>query len=70
MTKVVKEFLLDNATGEVSVEYDDNSTSSYNLANVVTATQSAQIIRSLPSNLTINPSFPLWILGFFFLVAR
>ena len=42
MTKVVKEFLLDNATGEVSVEYDDNSTSKYNLANAVTATQSAQ----------------------------
>lgn len=34
MTKVVKEFLLDNATGEVSVEYDDNSTSSYNLGSV------------------------------------
>jgi len=42
MTKVVKEFLLDNATGEVSVEYDDNSTSKYNLSNAVTATQSAQ----------------------------
>jgi len=42
MTKVVKEFLLDNATGEVSFEYDDNSTSKYNLANAVTATQSAQ----------------------------
>ena len=42
MTKVVKEFLLDNATGEVSFEYDDNSTSKYNLSNAVTATQSAQ----------------------------
>ena len=42
MTKVVKEFLLDNATGEVSVEYDDNSTSKYNLSNAVTATPSAQ----------------------------
>lgn len=46
MTKVVKEFLLDNATGEVSVEYDDNSTSKYNLANAVTATQSGAEIRS------------------------
>lgn len=43
MTKVVKEFLLDNATGEVDIEYDDNSTSKYNLANAVTATQSAQV---------------------------
>ena len=42
MTKVVKEFLLDNATGDVSFEYDDNSTSKYNLSNAVTATQSAQ----------------------------
>ena len=42
MTKVVKEFLLDHATGEVSVEYDDNSTSKYNLSNAVTATKSAQ----------------------------
>lgn len=42
MTKVVKEFLLDNATGDVDIEYSDNSTLSYNLANAVTATQSAQ----------------------------
>ena len=40
MTKVVKEFLLDNATGDVDIEYDDNSTSKHNLSNAVTATQS------------------------------
>ena len=42
MTKAVKEFLLDQGTGEVNVEYSDNTTTSYNLANAVTATQSAQ----------------------------
>lgn len=42
MTRQVKEFLLDQATGEVNVEYDDDSTSSYNLANAITATQSTQ----------------------------
>ena len=42
MTKQVKEFLLDQATGEVNVEYDDDSTTKYNLSNAVTATQSAQ----------------------------
>lgn len=49
MTKVVKEFLLDNATGEVSVEYDDNSTSKYNLADAVTATQSPQGVVGFPT---------------------
>lgn len=34
MTKQVKEFLLDQTSGAVSIEYSDNSTSSYNLANV------------------------------------
>ena len=48
MTKVVKEFLLDNATGEVSVEYDDNSTSKYNLSNAVTATPAAQTLAPYP----------------------
>ena len=43
MTKQVKEFLLDQATGEVNVEYDDDSTIKYNLSNAVTATQSAQV---------------------------
>lgn len=42
MTKAVKEFLLDSSTGEVDVEYSDNTTTSFNLANAVTATQSAQ----------------------------
>ena len=42
MTKAVKDFLLDHVTGAVDIEYSDNSTLSYNLANVVTATQSAQ----------------------------
>jgi len=42
MTKDVKEFLLDSSTGEVDVEYSDNTTTSFNLANAVTATQSAQ----------------------------
>ena len=42
MTKAVKEFLLDQGTGEVNVEYSDNTTTSFNLANAVTATQSAQ----------------------------
>ena len=42
MTKVVKEFLLDNATGDVDIEYSDNSTLSYNLANAVTATPAAR----------------------------
>lgn len=42
MTKAVKEFLLDSGTGEVNVEYSDNTTTSFNLANAVTATQSAQ----------------------------
>lgn len=42
MTKTVKEFLLDQASGDVSIEYSDNSTTKYNLSNAVTATQSAQ----------------------------
>lgn len=42
MTKQVKDFMLDQATGEVNVEYDDDSTSSYNLADVVSVTNSAQ----------------------------
>ena len=42
MTKAVKEFLLDHGTGEVDVEYSDNTTTKYNLADAVTATQSAQ----------------------------
>ena len=42
MTKAVKEFLLDSSTGEVDVEYSDNTTTSFNLANAVTATSSAQ----------------------------
>lgn len=42
MTKAVKEFLLDHGTGEVNVEYSDNTTLKYNLANAVTATQSDQ----------------------------
>ena len=41
MTKAVKEFLLDSSTGEVDVQYSDNTTTSFNLANAVTATQSA-----------------------------
>jgi len=40
MTKAVKEFLLDQGTGEVNVEYSDNTTTSFNLANAVTATNS------------------------------
>ena len=36
----VKEFLLRPETGEVNVEYDDNSTNKFNLANAVTATSS------------------------------
>lgn len=40
MTKAVKEFLLDQGTGEVNVEYSDNTTTSFNLANAITATQS------------------------------
>jgi len=36
----VKEFLLRQETGEVSVEYDDSSVNKFNLANVVTATSS------------------------------
>ena len=40
MTKAVKEFLLDQGTGEVNVEYSDNTTTKYNLANAVTATNS------------------------------
>lgn len=39
MTKAVKEFLLDQGTGEVNVEYSDNTTTKYNLADAVTATQ-------------------------------
>ena len=45
MTKAVKEFLLDQGTGEVNVEYSDNTTTSFNLANAVTATQSASGIK-------------------------
>lgn len=45
MTKAVKDFLLDHGTGEVNVEYSDNTTLKYNLANAVTATQSAQGVR-------------------------
>ena len=52
MTKVVKEFLLDNATGDVDIEYSDNSTLSYNLANAVTATPSA---RGLGLCVAFNP---------------
>lgn len=48
MTKAVKEFLLDQGTGEVNVEYSDNTTTSFNLANAVTATQSAQGMASAP----------------------
>lgn len=45
MTKQVKEFLLDHVSGNVDVEYSDNSTSSYNLANAVTAAESFQGVR-------------------------
>lgn len=47
MTKTVKEFLLDSSTGEVDVEYSDNTTTSFNLANAITATQSAQGLAKL-----------------------
>lgn len=53
MTKVVKEFLLDNATGDVDIEYSDSSTLSYNLANAVTATQSAQGVRFVAPSGTV-----------------
>ena len=43
MTKAVKEFLLDQGTGEVNVEYSDNTTTKYNLADAVTATSSAVV---------------------------
>lgn len=36
MPKQIKEFQLDNTTGNVSVEYDDNSTNKFNAANMVT----------------------------------
>ena len=41
MTKNVKDFMLREDTGQVDIEYDDGSTSGYNLANVVTAIPSA-----------------------------
>lgn len=41
MTKNVKDFMLREDTGQVAIEYDDGSTSGYNLANVVTAIPSA-----------------------------
>lgn len=41
MTKTVKEFLLDQASGDVSIEYSDNTTTKYNLSNAVTATPAA-----------------------------
>ena len=53
MTKAVKEFLLDQGTGEVNVEYSDNTTTSFNLANAVTATQSA-LTTDAVQNLTLR----------------
>ena len=47
MTKAVKEFLLDQGTGEINVEYSDNTTTSFNLANAVTATQSGGVDASV-----------------------
>lgn len=37
MTKTVKEFYQNMATGEVAVEYSDNSTNKFNVADTVTA---------------------------------
>ena len=37
MTKTIKEFQLNQSTGEVSVEYSDYSTSKFNAADMVTA---------------------------------
>lgn len=54
MTKAVKEFLLDQGTGEVNVEYSDNTTTSFNLANAVTATPSAQGVESLVSGVSAS----------------
>jgi len=53
MTKAVKEFLLDSSTGEVDVEYSDNTTTSFNLANAVTATQSV-LTADAVQNLTLR----------------
>ena len=57
MTKQVKEFLLDQATGEVNVEYDDDSTSSYNMADVVSVTQSAHGVVSLEAGGVALPPY-------------
>lgn len=37
MPKTIKEFQLNQSTGEVSVEYSDDSTSKFNAADMVTA---------------------------------
>lgn len=35
MPKQIKEFQLDNTTGNISVEYDDNSTNKFNAATLL-----------------------------------
>ena len=52
MSKVVKEFLLDQATGMVYVEYDDNSTISFQLADAITADYG--VANSVKFNTEIN----------------
>lgn len=66
MTKVVKEFLLDNATGEVDIEYSDNSTLSYSLANAVTAIQSGTGLvfsKSVPIPVEVAAALPSELSG-------
>lgn len=64
MTKAVKEFLLDQGTGEVNVEYSDNTTTSFNIANAVTATSSGPGL-GFPTIITAKRSniVPLRIAG-------
>jgi len=42
MPKVVKEIMSDLSTGELSVEWDDDSTNKFNLANTLTVLENTE----------------------------
>lgn len=45
MSKIIKEFLLEEQSGTVNIEFEDNSTISFNLADAVPGTVTLSAFR-------------------------